>query len=147
MSQNITTIEINLTRTVEAHPKEVYAVWLDQTSPGSPWFGVPKVVLNPPKVDSLFYSMYQVEGREIAHYGRFIVLDEPRKIQYTWVSEATHGMESVLTVSFEPANGKTQVNVKHTNVPADEGGHRHKQAWGYVLARMSAHFGKGHPDV
>ncbi len=65
------------------------------------------------------------------------------KIQYTWVSEATHGMESVLTVSFEPMNGKTQVPVNHTNVPDDEGGRRHEQAWGYVLGRMSAHFGKG----
>ncbi|MDQ6732793.1 MAG: SRPBCC domain-containing protein [Nitrospirota bacterium] len=52
-------------------------------------------------------------------------------------------MGSVLTVSFEPMNGKTQVPVNHTNVPDDEGGRRHEQAWGYVLGRMSAHFGKG----
>lgn len=143
MNQKIKTTEINLTRTIDAHPDEVYEVWLDQTSPGSPWFGVPKVILNPPKVDSLFYSMYHFEGREIAHYGRFMTLEKPRKIQYTWVSEATHGMESVLTVSFERMNGKTQVHVHHTNVPDDEGGLRHEQAWGYILGRMSAHFGKG----
>ncbi len=79
MNQKIKTTEINLTRTIDAHPDEVYEVWLDQTSPGSPWFGVPKVILNPSKVDSLFYSMYQFEGRGIAHYGRFITLEKPRK--------------------------------------------------------------------
>src|SRR6476661_6493043 len=98
MNHTINTIEINLNRMIDASPDEVFETWLDHTSPGSPWFGVPKVILNPPKVDSLFYSMYQIEGREIAHYGRFIALEKPRTIQYTWVSEATHGMESVLTL-------------------------------------------------
>ena len=136
------TTEINLKRTIDAQADEVYDVWLDRTSPGSPWFGVPKVILDTPKVDGLFYTMYQIEGQEIAHYGRFMALERPRRIQYTWVSAATHGMESVLTVSFEALDGKTQVHVNHSGVPDDEGGRHHKQAWGYVLARMSAYFGK-----
>ncbi|HKN86918.1 MAG TPA: SRPBCC domain-containing protein [Nitrospiraceae bacterium] len=143
MNQQIKTTEINLTRMIEAGPDEVFEAWLDHTSPGSPWFGVSKAIVNPPEIDSLFYSMYRLEGREIAHYGRFITLERPRKIQHTWVSEATHGMESIVTLSFELKDGKTQVSVNHTNVPDDEGGRRHKQAWGYVLARMSSHFGKG----
>lgn len=143
MTQPIKTIEINLSRNVDATPDEVYDVWLDKTSEGSPWFGVPKVILDEPQVDGLFYTMYQFEGQEIAHYGRFIALEKPRVIQYTWVSEATHGMESLLTVTLEPKDGKTQVNVNHANVPDDEEGRNHKTAWGYVLGRMLAHFVKG----
>lgn len=139
MSQRIKTTEINLTRMIDAQPDEVYEVWLDKTSPGSPWFGVPKVILNP-KIDGLFYSMYQIEGREIAHYGRFITLEKSRKLQYTWVSEATYGIESLLTILFEPVDGRTQVSVNHSNVPDDEGGHRHQHAWGFVLTRMASHF-------
>jgi activator of HSP90 ATPase len=142
MNQQFKTIEINVSRTIDAHPEELYKLWLDQSHPASPWFGVPKVILNSPKVDSLFYSMYQFEGHEIAHYGRFMTFENSRKIQYTWVSQATHGMESIVTVSFEAANGKTQVHVNHTNVPDDEGGRRHEQAHGFVLTRMSNHFRK-----
>jgi uncharacterized protein YndB with AHSA1/START domain len=133
------TTEINLTRLIEAQPEEVYEVWLDQSCPGSPWFGVPKVILNP-QIDGLFYSMYKIEAREIAHYGRFIDLNRPSKIQYTWVSEATHGLETLLTVSFEPMNGRTQVSVNHSNVPDDEAGKRHQHAWGFVLNRIASHF-------
>lgn len=140
MNQKMKTIEINVSRVIEAEPDEVYDVWLDPTSPGSPWFGVPKVLLNSPKVDSLFYSMYQLEGRDVAHYGRFIALEKARKIQYTWVSEATHGMETLLTVSFEPMNGKTEVRVSHTGVPDDEGGRRHELAWKFVTTRMASFF-------
>lgn len=143
MSSKIKTIEIDVTRMIDAQPDEVYDVWLDQTSPASPWFGVPRVILDPPKVDSLFYTMYLLEGSEIAHYGRFIALERPRKIQYTWVSAATHGMESVVTVSLEPAEEKTEVRVHHASLPDDEGGRHHQQVWGFVVGRMSAHFRKG----
>jgi len=146
MNQTVPTTEINLTRKIDARPEEVYKVWLDQTSPASPWYGVPKVILYPAEVDSLFYSMYQIEGREIAHYGRFLTLEKPHKIQYTWVSEATHGMESIVTVSLTPLEEKTQVDLCHTNVPDDEGGHNHKRAWGFVLGRMSSYFVKNKPN-
>ena len=140
MIQAIKTTEINLTRTINASPDQVYAAWLDQTCPGSPWHGVPKAIFYPPKVDSLFYSMYQLEGREIAHYGRFIRLDKPNQIQHTWVSEATRGLESIVTLTFESVQEKTQVHVRHTNIPDDEEGHRHQHAWGYVLAQMRSRF-------
>lgn len=140
MNQSINTTEITLNRTINASPDEVFDAWLDHTSPGSPWFGVPKAIVNPPKVDALFYSMYQLEGREIAHYGRFVTLDKPHKIQHTWVSEGTRGLESLVTLSFEPLEGKTQVQVHHSNVPDDEEGLRHRHAWGYVLGTMVSHF-------
>jgi len=146
MNQPLKITEINLTRTIDASPEQVFDAWLDHTCPGSPWFGVPKAIVYPPQVDSLFYSMYQLEGREIAHYGRFIALQKPRKIQHTWVSEATRGMESIVTLSFEAvlsvesAQQKTQVHIHHANVPDDEAGHHHENAWKYVLAKMSARF-------
>jgi uncharacterized protein YndB with AHSA1/START domain len=142
MNQSVKTTEINLTRTIDASPDEVFEAWLDHTCPGSPWFGVPKAIVNPPKVDSLFYSMYQLEGREIAHYGRFITLEKPYKIQHTWVSEATRGMESIVTLSFEPVQEKTQVHINHANVPDDEAGHHHINAWKYVLSKMSSRIGR-----
>jgi len=140
VTQKIATTEINLKRTINASPEEIFDAWLDQTSPGSPWFGVPKAILNPPTVDSLFYSMYQLEGRQVAHYGRFIALEKPHRIQHTWVSEGTRGMESIVTLTFESLQGKTQVHVNHSNVPDDEEGRRHQHAWGYVLGLMLSRF-------
>ena len=140
MSEAIKTTEIDVKRTIDAGPDEVYEAWLDPTCPGSPWFGVPKAIVYPPAVDGLFYSMYELEGKQVAHYGRFVVLDEPSRIQHTWVSEATHGMESVVTLTFEPVQDKTQVHVRHTNVPDDEGGRFHENAWKYVLAAMASRF-------
>jgi uncharacterized protein YndB with AHSA1/START domain len=46
--------ELTLTRTIRANPAEVYDVWLDTKSPGGPWFGCNRVILDA-KVDGLFY--------------------------------------------------------------------------------------------
>lgn len=37
----ITTTELTVKRTIPATPAEVYDVWLDAKSPGSPWFSPP----------------------------------------------------------------------------------------------------------
>lgn len=140
MSQDIKTTQLHLTRYINASPEQVFEAWLDHRNPGSPWHGVVKAIVEPPKVDSLFYSMYQLEGREVAHYGRFLVLDKPHKIQHSWVSEATGGLESLVTLLLEPGQGKTRVDVHHENVPDDDAGRHHINAWKYVLSKMATRF-------
>ena len=70
-------------RTVNASPEEVFAVWIDPTSPGGPWFGTERVILNL-VVDGLFYHAVRHEGRTWAHYGRFIQIERPRFSRWTW---------------------------------------------------------------
>ena len=64
------TIELTITRAVAASPSEVFDVWTDSTSPGSPWFGITRAIVQP-VVDGLFYHLVQFDGRGWAHYGRF----------------------------------------------------------------------------
>lgn len=142
MRTKIKTTEINLSRTIDASSEAVFDAWIDPSGPVSPWSGVSKAIVNPARVDGLFYSMYLLEGQEMAHYGRFITLERPRQISYTWVSEATQGLESLVTLHFESQGDKTVIQVKHTNLPDNEEGRRHEYAHGYLITRMSAHFAK-----
>jgi uncharacterized protein YndB with AHSA1/START domain len=139
MNSSLQTTEITVTRSIAATPAEVFDVWLDPQSPGSPWFGTAKAVVNP-IVDGLFYHSVHFEGHDWAHYGRFISLDRPRQIQHTWVSEATRGLESVVTLSFDAEGEQTVVTLCHTNVPDDEMGRRHAEGWGFVLGGLVDRF-------
>jgi uncharacterized protein YndB with AHSA1/START domain len=115
----VKTMELTVTRTIPASAADVFDVWIDSTSPGSPWFGTARAIVQP-VVDGLFYHSVQFEGHDWAHYGRFIVLDRPRRIEHTWVSEATRGLESVVTLTFEPRGDQTLVQLRHANIPDDE---------------------------
>ena len=133
------TIALTVTRTIDASPAEVFDVWLDSRSPGSPWFGVARAIVQP-VADGLFYHVVHFEGHDWAHYGRFVTLDRPRRIAHTWVSEATRGLESLVELSFEATGEQTLVTLRHSNVPDDEMGRRHEQGWGFVLGAIAERF-------
>jgi uncharacterized protein YndB with AHSA1/START domain len=135
------TTELDVRRTISASPEEVFDLWLDAKSPGSPWFGVTKAIVQP-TVDGLFYHLVQFAGQDWAHYGRFIVLDRPRRIEHSWVSRATGGLESIVTLSLEPDGQGTAVHLRHTNVPDDELGRQHQDGWGFILGAIAEKFSR-----
>ncbi len=130
---------VTVSRNIPALPAEVYAVWLDAKSPGSPWFGCDRVILNP-VVDGLFYHSVQHAGRTWAHYGRFIRLEQDSLIEHTWMSEATRGIETTVTVSLEPAGDGTLLTLKHADVPDDEMGRGHEAGWNFVVEAIEQRF-------
>jgi uncharacterized protein YndB with AHSA1/START domain len=129
-------IDLTVSRTIPAPAEKVFDVWMDPSSPGGPWFGADRVILNP-AVDGLFYLAVKHEGRTWPHYGRFIAMERPHKVEYTWVSEGTQGIESVITVTFEPRGDQTEVTLRHSGVPDDEMGRRHKEGWTWVLSMLA----------
>ena len=129
-------IDLTVSRTIPAPAEKVFDVWMDPSSPGGPWFGADRVILNP-VVDGLFYLAVKHEGRTWPHYGRFIAIERPQKVEYTWVSEGTQGIESVITITFEPRGDQTEVTLHHSGVPDDEMGRRHKEGWTWVLSMLA----------
>ena len=105
----------------------------------------PGTPLNP-VVDGLFYLAASHEGRTWPHYGRFVQIERPHKVEYTWVSEATKGVESVVSVTFEARGDETEVTLRHTGVPDDEMGHQHKDGWTWVLSMLAERF-VSHPSA
>ena len=132
-------IDITVTRVIPAPPGDVFDVWLDPESPGGPWFGAERTILNA-AVDGLFYFAVRHEGRTWPHYGRFLRIDRPHQVEYTWLSEATKGVESVVAVTFEPRANQTEVTLRHSGVPDDELGRQHKDGWTWVLSMLAERF-------
>jgi uncharacterized protein YndB with AHSA1/START domain len=76
-------------------------------------------------------------GRAWAHYGRFVRLERPRAIEHTWVSEATRGIESTVTVALAPQGDGTLVTLRHCGLPDDDMGGQHEESWKFVLEAMA----------
>jgi uncharacterized protein YndB with AHSA1/START domain len=128
--------DISVTRTIPAAAEKVFDVWLDPKSPGGLWFGVERVILNP-VVDGLFYHAVKHEGRTWPHYGRFLRVDRPRLVEFTWVSEGTRGIETVVTVTLEPRGDETEVTLRHSGLADDDMGCKHKDGWSFVLSALA----------
>jgi uncharacterized protein YndB with AHSA1/START domain len=132
-------IDITVSRVIPASPAEVFDVWLDSKSPGGPWFGCQRVILNP-VVDGLFFQAVHHEGRSWAHYGRFVRLEKGRAIEHTWMSEATRGIESIVTITLEPKGSDTVLTLRHSNLPDDDMGRKHEEGWRFVAGALADRF-------
>lgn len=136
---NIDTMSVRVERAIAAPPAAVFDAWLDPESRGSPWHGVGKAIVQPVP-DGLFYRMHLSEGGdyELAHYGRFLSVERPGLVRHTWVSQHTRGIESIVTVRFEPQDGgRTQVVLTHDNLPDDAQGRRHEWGWQHYLGLLA----------
>jgi uncharacterized protein YndB with AHSA1/START domain len=139
MPSAIPTMELTLTRPMTATAETIYDLWLAPNSPGSPWFGASRRIVQP-VLDGLFCFSVHSEGADFAHYGRFLALERGHRIVHTWVSRATQGLESVVTLTFEARELQTLVTLQHTGVPADEVGRQHERGWTFVLDAMAKQF-------
>ncbi len=135
-TEQIKTFDFTISRTIRGSANEIFDVWLDPKSPGGLWFGVERVIVNA-VVDGLFYHTVKHEGRSWPHYGRFIRLDRGRAIEHTWVSEATRGLESVVTITLASQGDHTEVTFHHANVPDDDMGRSHKEGWTWYLNALA----------
>ena len=137
------TMELNFQRTLPASPAEVYDAWLDTQNQGNPWFQSDRVDFHPKQGGLYHFMRIKDDGKEMPHYGRFVALDRPRRIQLAWMSLFTRGLESVVTVTFEPKGQDTLLTLKHANLPDDSYGHGHKH-WDVLLGKLAERFSAKH---
>ncbi len=122
------TIEVKVERTIAAPLGEVFDGWLNPKIPGNPWNMADKLLLNP-AVDGFFY--WTVHGTP--HYGRFTEMKRPGRIQHTWMSPNTSGLESTVTVTFKKKGKDTLMTLLHSGLPDTAGGRSHQKGWNYFL--------------
>jgi uncharacterized protein YndB with AHSA1/START domain len=58
------------------------------------------------------------------------------------MSEHTHGLETTVSVTFEPREGGTQMTIVHRGIPDDDMGRTHEPGWTFLLARVGELFEK-----
>jgi uncharacterized protein YndB with AHSA1/START domain len=135
MTTETKTIEVTVERTIPAPPDEVFDAWLDPKIPGTTWNEADKFVLDP-KVDGLFF--WTVRGTP--HYGRFTEMERSSRMQHTWMSPNTAGLESVVTVTFKKQGKDTLMTLVHSGLPDTNPGRSHSKGWNYFLEKFSGKF-------
>lgn len=128
--------EVSVSRTIPASVEKVFDIWMNPKSPGGPWFGAERLIFNP-TIDGLFYLLVKHQGSTHPHYGRFIHIERPSRIEHTWMSQGTKGEESVVSITLEPRGDDTEMTIRHSGVPDDALGRQHKDGWGWILDMLA----------
>jgi uncharacterized protein YndB with AHSA1/START domain len=127
-------------RVIAASAEVLFDAWLDPQALAV-WMRPGTIRRTTASTDARVGGRYEISmhGDEATypHQGVYRVIDRPRRLVFTWMSKATGGYESIVTVDFLPAGGLTEVVVTHEQLP---GGAResHTEGWTSALERLAA---------
>ena len=122
-------------RTMAAPPAALYVAF---TTGLERWFAAPDTLRMNPTAGEPFYWEVVHEGKRHPHYGRFLSLEQDRRLEFTWLTGATRGLDSVVTVTLEPAGTGSSLTLQHAGFADEAARDQHAGAWPRVLAHLDA---------
>jgi uncharacterized protein YndB with AHSA1/START domain len=132
------TIAIN--RAFEAAVQNVWKSWTDPAII-SKWFGSdPEGKVLKASTDVRPGGLYEItfkDSDETEHtcFGVYSVVEEFRKLSFTWTWKSEPGVESVVIITLNPEGESTRMLFEHSGVGADSK-HNYTQGWKDTFSKL-----------
>jgi uncharacterized protein YndB with AHSA1/START domain len=128
--------ETLVVRRVIPVPRErVFQAWLDPESlsqwmhPGGSTHAIAEV---DPRVGGKF-RIVMIEGpKRYEHTGEYLAIEQPKRLEFTWISEATDHRPTVVTIEFLERDRGTELVLTHRRLPAKQV-ESHRRGWTDIL--------------
>jgi uncharacterized protein YndB with AHSA1/START domain len=137
MSSELQTVRV--TRAFRVSAERVYDAWLDPAKAGRFLFATPtgqmvKVELDP-RVGGRFLFVDRRAGQDVAHHGRYLALERPRRLAFDfWLDDERD--KTRVTVTIVPAGAGCELTLVHERVEA-EYAERTQGGWTTILESLA----------
>ncbi len=134
---------LKVEKNIKAQPARLFRAWL-KAEDFSRWFlpGAP-VSLGTVSIDARPGGRFRidmlVDGIIRPHEGEYQVIEEPKKLVFTWRSFMTQDRDTLVTVLFAAEGEGTRITLIHEQLPEDQAiVQAHNEGWSSILAGLAA---------
>lgn len=134
------TATAKITRFFETTPEVLFDYWTNPEKfsrfmcAGSTWV---ETFEGEVKVGGQFQLIMADATMGISHRGEYVELQHPHKISFTWMSPATHEQPSLVTITFDPVHGGTNLTLIHEQLPSDHAAGQHQRGWTSIIDKLA----------
>ena len=145
VAQNHEEDAVRIDRKLPATPEEVFDAWTDPAmmrqfmAPGNVQRTRVKADV---RVGGEFEIVMEKPDKEIDHHGKYIEIDRPRKLVFTWRSVNTANRDTLVTLYFTPEGDDTRILLVHEQLPDEKAKQGHTGGWSGILDKLAEHFQK-----
>ena len=140
--QTTEALTLELKRVISAPAARVFAAWTSADSlkkfitPGNPGHAV---VECDARVGGRFrIDMHGKDGKVFRHDGEYLEVDPPRRLKFSWISDATNHRATIVTIDFKPQGQMTEVTLVHEGLDSVKSVNGHTTGWTAILEQQEA---------
>jgi uncharacterized protein YndB with AHSA1/START domain len=132
---------LTVSREIAASAEALFDAWLEPRSLGI-WLR-PSVISRTraeidPRVGGEFRIVMVRDDAEVLHCGRYLEIDRPRRLMFSWSSPATGHRESIVTVTFQARADATLVEIHQVGLADEAARAGHHEGWSDILRELEA---------
>jgi uncharacterized protein YndB with AHSA1/START domain len=130
-------------RTIAASAEDLFDAWLDPEALAV-WMRPGGIKKTTAIVDARVGGRYEIimQGDETyPHTGEYRLIDRPKRLVFTWISNGTEQRESLVTVDFLRAGRSTEVIVTHEQLPQAQRT-SHTNGWTSALEHLDERYSR-----
>lgn len=127
---------LEIERLIKAPPQKVFDAWVKPELLVQWWgpdgYDTPEHDLNVEKGGKWRTTMRSPEGNRHTCAGVYRTIEPPRRLEFTWSWEqedGSQGHETLVTVTFEPADGGTRMTMLQKTFQDKENRDNHRGGW------------------
>jgi uncharacterized protein YndB with AHSA1/START domain len=138
---------VRIVRVLPASVEEAFDAWIDPASLAL-WMAPGAVAGSIVEVDARVGGRFRIVMKgpdcDHEHTGEYLVLERPRRLVFTWISEATGGRPTTVSVEIRPlGRGEAELTLTHEALVDDDAAAKHRSGWGDILRKLGAALATG----
>ena len=137
----MTDLTVNINKTIHAPIEKVFDAWIDPKMLAlfmMPMPGMPESdVQNDAREGGNFTIVMHAGDDKLPHTGKYLTIDRPEKLVFTWVSHRSIENSTVTLIFTKIDDSKTNILLSHIKFVDEEARHDHEGGWGNILDKLN----------